>query len=296
VEAADQEAVALVLEVLKDRARVLAHQDGVRRVVVNAELVAHAVPLADAVERNPRSRRVGDVVVPVVAGGPARHRTLLDAIGEPAILGGFQQRNEVLLEVDEVLVHAALLVAADESAHRVDAEQRRRVEDAQQEVVLLLAGRRIVVQQVVEVGEVRQAHAGIGDGGEYPRRARPIERLPEVKCVGHRIEHRFGRHVGLRRVQGGRQLDVAGANLERELQPVFDGAVRIGVAHLARRQLLERGRQHSHPHELRLKGRQRSTHTRVQAPPSSALARMASTIRLAWKPSSKVATIGAIGG
>ena len=47
VKAADEEAVAFVLQVLKDRARVLPHQDGVRRVVVNAELVADAVLLAD---------------------------------------------------------------------------------------------------------------------------------------------------------------------------------------------------------------------------------------------------------
>jgi hypothetical protein len=128
---------------------------------MDPELVADAVPFADAVERDPRARRVGDVVVPVVAGRPARHRALLDPVGEPAILRGLQQRHEVLLEVHQVLVHAALLVAADEPAHRIDAEERRRVEHAQQEVVLLLTRRRIVVQQVVEVGEIRQAHAGI---------------------------------------------------------------------------------------------------------------------------------------
>jgi hypothetical protein len=54
-------------------------------------------------------------------------------------------------------------------------------------------------------------------------------------------------------VQRRRELDVAGADLERELQPVFDGAVGVGVAHVARRQLLERGGQHAHAHELRLK-------------------------------------------
>ncbi len=82
VEAADQEVVALVLEVLEHRARVLVHQDGVRRIVVDAELVADAVLLGDAVQRDPGARRVGDVVVPVVAGGPAGHRALLDAIGQ----------------------------------------------------------------------------------------------------------------------------------------------------------------------------------------------------------------------
>ena len=82
-------------------------------------------------------------------------------------------------------------------------------------------------------------------------RARRVERLAQVERVGHRIEHRFGRHVGLRRVQRGRQLDVAGAELAAERQPVLDGAVGIGVARLARRQLLERGGEHAHLHELR---------------------------------------------
>ena len=121
-----EEVVAGVLQVLKDRARVLAHQDRVRRVVVDAELIADAVPLADAVQRDPGARRVGDVVVPVVAGRPAGHRTLLDAIDEPARLRVLQQRDEYRFEIDEVLVHAALLVAADEAADCIDAKQRAR--------------------------------------------------------------------------------------------------------------------------------------------------------------------------
>ena len=97
---------------------------------MDAELIADAVLLADAVQRDPGAGRVGDVVVPVVAGRPARHRALLDAVGQPALLRRLQQRDELLLEVDEVLVHAALLVAADEAADGVDAEQRRGVEHA----------------------------------------------------------------------------------------------------------------------------------------------------------------------
>ena len=49
----DQEAVARVFQVLEHRARVLPHQDGVRRIVVDAELIADAVLLADAVQRDP---------------------------------------------------------------------------------------------------------------------------------------------------------------------------------------------------------------------------------------------------
>ena len=121
VEAADQEAVALVLQVLEQRARVLAHEDGVRRIVVDAELVADAVLLADAMQRDPRARRVRDVVVPAIEHVPARHRALLDAVGEAARLRFLEQRNEHLLEHHEVLVHLELDVAADEAAHRIRA-------------------------------------------------------------------------------------------------------------------------------------------------------------------------------
>ena len=119
VEAADDEVVAGVLQVLEDRARVLPHQDRVRGVVVDAELIADAVPLADPVERDPHPRRVGDVVVEVVADGPARHRALLDAVLEPARLRLLEQRDEDLLEEEEVLIHRQLLVAADEAADRL---------------------------------------------------------------------------------------------------------------------------------------------------------------------------------
>ena len=159
VEAADEEGVAAVLQELEDRARVLSHQDRVRRVVVNAELIADAVLLADAMQRDPGARRVGDVVVPVVAGRPPRHRALLDAIGESALLDRLQDRDEVILEVHEVLVHAVLLIAADEAADGVHAQEHRGVEDLHHEVALLLARRPVVMQQVVEVGEVREADA-----------------------------------------------------------------------------------------------------------------------------------------
>ena len=84
------------------------------------------------------------------------------------------------------------------------------------------------------------------------RRAVLVERLAQVERVGDRVEHRLGRHVGLGRVQRRRELDVVGAELLRELEPVLDGAVRIGVADLARRQLLQRGGEHADLHELRL--------------------------------------------
>src|SRR5262249_24911846 len=110
VEAADQEPITGILQVLEYRPRVLAHEDRVRRIVVDAELVTDAMLLADPVEDNPGSRRVGDVVVPVVADGPSGHRTLLDAVNQAALLRTGKQRNEVFLEVTEVLIHVVLLV------------------------------------------------------------------------------------------------------------------------------------------------------------------------------------------
>src|SRR5262249_60212296 len=58
VEAADQEVVAFVSQILEERPRVLSHQDRVRGVVMNPELIADAVFFADAVERDPRPRGV----------------------------------------------------------------------------------------------------------------------------------------------------------------------------------------------------------------------------------------------
>ena len=223
-----------------------------RRVVVDAELIADAVLLADLVQRDPGAGRVGDVVVPDVAGRPPGHRALLDPIGQPALLRFLQQRDEPLLEVDQVLVHGVLVIAADEAADRVDAEQHRRVERPQHELVLLLPDRRVVVQQVVEVADVGEPDLARLQHPLDPRRALLVERLAQVERVGDRIEHRLGRHVGLGRMQRRRQLDVIGAELARELDPLLDRPIGIRIAHFPRSQFLERCGQHSDLHELRI--------------------------------------------
>ena len=83
------------------------------------------------------------------------------------------------------------------------------------------------------------------------RRARALSNgCAEIERVGDRIEHRLGRHVGFGRMQRRRELDVVGAQLARERDPFLDGAVGIGIADLARRQLLQRGRQDADFHEL----------------------------------------------
>src|SRR5258705_11912483 len=49
MKSANQKAVTSILEILKDRARVLAHQDCMRGIVVDAELISDARPFADPV-------------------------------------------------------------------------------------------------------------------------------------------------------------------------------------------------------------------------------------------------------
>ena len=222
VHAGDEEAVAGVLEVLEDRARVLTHEDRVRRVVVDAELVADAVALADLVERDPHPGRVADVVVEVVARRPAGHRALLDPILQTAGLGLLEQRHEALLEVDQVLIHRLGLVAADEARHRRHAEQRCGVHHGEHEVVLLAADRRVLVQHVVEVADVGDRDTGRVDGREHPLRPHLVERLAQIERVRDRIEHRFGRDVGERRVQRRGELDAVGVEGDREIEPLLD--------------------------------------------------------------------------
>src|ERR1700687_2568824 len=69
MKSADEKVVTGVLQVLKDRARVLAHQDRMRRVVVNAELITDSCPFADPVQGDPGSRCIGDAVVRVIIRG-----------------------------------------------------------------------------------------------------------------------------------------------------------------------------------------------------------------------------------
>ena len=66
VEAGDEKAVAGILQILKNRARILPHEYRVRGIVVNSKLVSDAVSFADPMKRNPGSWRVGQVVVPAI--------------------------------------------------------------------------------------------------------------------------------------------------------------------------------------------------------------------------------------
>src|SRR5262245_15696124 len=97
------------------------------RIVVNPELVAYPVLLADPVERDPCAGGIRDVVVPIVAYRPPRHWALLNAVDQSARFRLSEHRNEVLLNIEKVLIHAMLLVPADKSADRINAELGCRV-------------------------------------------------------------------------------------------------------------------------------------------------------------------------
>jgi hypothetical protein len=192
--------------------------------------------------------------VEVVAGGPAWHRALLDAVDEAARLRFLEERHEIVRELLEVLIHAERLVSPDEAANRVDAEEGGRVEHAEHEVHLLFAQPRVVVEHVVEVGDVGNAHARLFHGDGDAVGALSVEGLPQVERIGDRIQHRLGRHVGLGGVERGRDLNVVGADLAPEAKPILDGAVGVLVAQVSRRELLKCGRQDAELHVFRGEG------------------------------------------
>ena len=164
VHAGDEEPVALVGEELEHRARVLAHQDRVRRVVVDAELVADAVALADPVQGDPRRRRVADVVVEVVAGVQPGIGHCSTRYCRPRSLASWSSGTKLCsnsirfwsIDFDwsrPTKPHTAGTPSKDAASIT-----------AQHEVVLLAADRRVLVEHVVEVGDVGDRDAGVVDG------------------------------------------------------------------------------------------------------------------------------------
>ena len=128
------------------------------------------------------------------------------------------------------------------------AQQHGGVEHAQHEVVFLARARLVGDQHVVEVAEVGQPDAGVVHRRQHTGRALLVERLAQIERVRDRIEHRLRGHVALRGMQRGRELDVRRADVAGELQPFLDREIRIGVALVARRQLLQRGGQDAELH------------------------------------------------
>src|SRR5439155_19449294 len=69
--------------------------------------------------------------------------------------------------------------------------------------------------------------------------------------VGDGVEHRLRRDVGLRGMQRGGELDMIGVQLARVRDPFLDDPIRVRVAYLARRQLLNGRGEDADLHELR---------------------------------------------
>src|SRR4030095_3694610 len=115
----DERVITGVLQVLKDRAGILPHQYGVRRVVMNAQLVPHSMLFADLVQGDPGTWSIGNVVVVVVSSRPSGHRTLLNSVSQLSRSCLFQQRNKALFKIDEVLIHGQSLISSHKSTYGV---------------------------------------------------------------------------------------------------------------------------------------------------------------------------------
>ena len=254
VEAANQEGIALILEVLENRARVLPHQNRMGGVVVDTKLIADAMTLADAMKGDPSAGCVADVVVEGVVERPPRHGALLDSELEISCLRLLEQRDEGLLKVDEVGVDAALLVLADEATDRLHTKGGGSIKDTKHEVLLLPTHFGIGMQQVVEVGKVCNRHPARCDRSLNPLGSLGVKGVAKIERVGHGIEHRFCRDVGDTGVKRGRELNLVRSKLPGELQPLLDCKVGIGVSPRSRRQLLKGGGQDAHSHIGRFEG------------------------------------------
>ena len=145
---------------------------------MDTKLIADPMAFADAMQRDPRSRCVGDVVEPTIRDLPAGHRTLFNPVGQAAGLGFVKQGDELRLEHLQVRVHFETGVAPDEPTYRIRAEQHRGIENPKHEVMFLAAQRRVGHEHVVEVPKIRQPDPGITHGGMDPCGARAIERPP----------------------------------------------------------------------------------------------------------------------
>src|SRR5215467_10144624 len=115
----DEEVVARVFQILKQGSGVLPHQNRMRWVIVDSELIPNSGLLADTVKGNPGAGRIGNIVVIIVPGSPSGHRALLNAINEAAVSSLPEQRNEVFGKIKQVLIHAESLVASYKSAYGV---------------------------------------------------------------------------------------------------------------------------------------------------------------------------------
>jgi hypothetical protein len=126
-----------------------------------------------------------------------------------------------------------LLIAADESAHRVDAEQNGGVEQLQQKLLFRPASARDRgAERLSKYANVRNADARRFDGAFHAASRVPVEWLDgsSVFATGSSIAS-----AGTSASLGWNALDTCttSAPSSRERQPFLDREIRIGVASAA---------------------------------------------------------------
>ena len=147
---------------------------------MNSEVVADSGFFTDAVQSDPSSGRVGDVVMKIVAGRPTGHRALFDAIDEAARFRFLQQRHEAFGKVQKILIHAEPLIAPYEATHRIYAQQLCGIKNAPHEIVFLLSDLRIVVQHIIEVRDIGKSYVVLLQRGKHTVGAALVERLAQI--------------------------------------------------------------------------------------------------------------------
>jgi hypothetical protein len=83
----------------------------------------------------------------------------------------------VLFEIQQVLIHTALLVPTHESTDRIDPQHCRRIKNTKHELTFLLPNARIVVQHIVKVAKVREPDSILRQSVPHARSSGLIERL-----------------------------------------------------------------------------------------------------------------------
>src|SRR5205085_12057858 len=80
--------------------------------------------------------------------------------------------------------------------------------------------------------------------------ARLIKGLPQIQSVRDWIEQSLGRNIRFRWMQSRRELNVVHGKISGEVEPLFNGAVGIGIPYGARRQFLQGGCQDANFHKF----------------------------------------------
>ena len=114
---------------------------------------------------------------------------------------------------------------------------------------------RVVVQHVVEVPDVARGRYGGVLSAAFTRFARSLSKgLRRSRVLATGSSMASAGMSDFDGMEGGRELDVVGAQLSSEGHPLLDGPVGVRVADFAGGELLEGGGEHAHLHELGREG------------------------------------------